>query len=244
MPREFNLEFETTVEATPEEVWAAIATGPGVDSWFMGRTEFEGDTLRQEMLGETSQATVTAWEPGKHLQYSGTPEADGRFMAFEYLLEGRGGGSTVIRLVHSGFLGDDWEAEYDALKQGDLLYLRKLAAYLKRFPGRVSSHNLFLVGPQVPDRERVWAAFKDVLGVTGPLEEGASARLSLPGLPPATGVVEFAGPAGVVVSAGDSMHTLVYGMGTVVVEQHSFAPDAAPETIETAWKDWLAAAFA
>ena len=30
-------------------------------------------------------------------------------MAFEYLIEGRDGGSTVLRLVHSGMLGDDWE---------------------------------------------------------------------------------------------------------------------------------------
>ena len=29
------------VHATPEEVWQAIATGPGIDSWFMGRNEVE-----------------------------------------------------------------------------------------------------------------------------------------------------------------------------------------------------------
>ena len=34
----------------------------------------------------------------------------------------------MLRLVNSGFLaGDDWEAEYDALRKGDPMYLRSLA---------------------------------------------------------------------------------------------------------------------
>jgi uncharacterized protein YndB with AHSA1/START domain len=41
MTHEFKLEHEVELEATPDQVWEAIATGPGVDSWFMGRTEFE-----------------------------------------------------------------------------------------------------------------------------------------------------------------------------------------------------------
>jgi hypothetical protein len=48
-------------------------------------------------------------------------------------------------------LGDDWEAEYDALKEGDGMYLQKLAVYLKHFPGRTSTYNLFAPGPQVAD---------------------------------------------------------------------------------------------
>ncbi|WP_143737006.1 SRPBCC domain-containing protein [Microbispora sp. GKU 823] len=41
MPHEFELHKEIELDATPEQVWEAIATGPGVDSWFMGRTEIE-----------------------------------------------------------------------------------------------------------------------------------------------------------------------------------------------------------
>ncbi|MFC7648504.1 hypothetical protein ACFQX6_54750 [Streptosporangium lutulentum] len=32
---------EAVVAASAEEVWAAIATGPGIDSWFMGRNEVD-----------------------------------------------------------------------------------------------------------------------------------------------------------------------------------------------------------
>ena len=38
---EFSLTHDIDLQATPEQVWAAIATGPGIDSWFMGRNEVE-----------------------------------------------------------------------------------------------------------------------------------------------------------------------------------------------------------
>ena len=41
MAHPFELTHEIEVDASPEEVWEAIATGPGVDAWFMGRNEIE-----------------------------------------------------------------------------------------------------------------------------------------------------------------------------------------------------------
>src|SRR6185437_11235766 len=126
----------------------------------------------------------------KRLAYRGdeNPE-DGTFMAFEYLIEGRESGSTVLRFVHSGFLGDDWESEYDALKLGDLQYLRKLAAYLKHFRGRISTHNLMLWGPQA-SHDQAWAAFQSVLGLTGGIAAGDRVTIAPDGVAPQEGVVE------------------------------------------------------
>ncbi|MDG4788001.1 hypothetical protein O7626_19000 [Micromonospora sp. WMMD1102] len=59
---EFELIHDITVPATPEQVWAAIATGPGIDSWFMGRNEVEpreGGTASMTMFGNTEGATIT-----------------------------------------------------------------------------------------------------------------------------------------------------------------------------------------
>src|SRR5262245_12437446 len=135
---EFEVREEIPLDATPEQVWEAIATGPGVDSWFMGRNELNPERTSMTVGGHTTRATVTAWEPAKRLAWRTDDNPDGTFMAWEYMIEGRGGGTTVLRLVHSGFLGDDWQDQYDALSVGDGIYLRKLAAYLKYFPGRVS----------------------------------------------------------------------------------------------------------
>ncbi|HEX2356421.1 MAG TPA: SRPBCC domain-containing protein [Micromonosporaceae bacterium] len=141
MPREFEVREAIELEATPEQVWEAIATGPGLDSWFMGSNQVEpgvGGRVRLTLGGQTSEATVTAWDPPHRLAYEGDRNPDGSFMAFEYIVEGRAGGSAVLRLVHSGFLGDDWQEEYDALSVGDGMYLRKLAVYLEHFAGRTA----------------------------------------------------------------------------------------------------------
>ena len=41
MAHPFKVTDEFEVTATPEEVWDAIATGAGVDAWFMGVNEIE-----------------------------------------------------------------------------------------------------------------------------------------------------------------------------------------------------------
>src|SRR4051812_3865815 len=102
MSHEFELTHEIDLAATPEQVWAAIATGPGIDSWFMGRNEVEpreGGAASMTMPGFTASSTVTAWEPPHRFGYRGEPGEDGAFMAAEYLVEGRDGGGTVLRFV-------------------------------------------------------------------------------------------------------------------------------------------------
>ena len=41
MAHAFEIAQEIEVDATPEQVWEAIATGPGLDSWFLGHSEIE-----------------------------------------------------------------------------------------------------------------------------------------------------------------------------------------------------------
>jgi len=246
MPHEFEVREEITLDATPEQVWEAIATGPGIDSWFMGHSEIEpreGGATSFNMFSEIESGRVTAWEPGKHFAYR-SDEKDGQFMAFEYLLEGREGGSTVLRFVHNGFLGDDgWEDQYDALKVGDRKYLEKLAAYVKYFPGRTAVHSLFQPGPQV-DAARAWAAFGPAFGVSEP-REGAPAR-TLVGPSDAEGTITHADAENgcLIVQTSDALYTLMHGMGTVFVQVHSFNPDLPPADLDTAWQAWLEKTFA
>src|ERR1700743_843259 len=98
MSHDFEIADELTLDATPEQVWEAISTGPGIDSWFMGRNEVEpraGGSYRHSLKGSGETATVTGWEPGKRFAYQSRENpADGTFMAFDYLVEGREGGST------------------------------------------------------------------------------------------------------------------------------------------------------
>jgi uncharacterized protein YndB with AHSA1/START domain len=252
---EFEIRDEIELPATPEQVWAAIATGPGIDSWFMGHSEIdprEGGKRSTSMPGFTMTSTVTAWEPGRRLVFQEDPAPDGTFMAFEYLLEASGGETTVLRFVHSGFLADDWEAQYDALKAGDRIYIHKLASYLRFFPGRTASFSFSAWGPQVGDAARVWEAFTGVTGLTG-ASAGASAgdgdrgEIALGRAAPAQAIVDYAvRPSFLGVRTSDSIYRFIHGYrNVVVVEHHCFAGDETDRKLsEDAWQGWLSTEFA
>jgi hypothetical protein len=224
----------------------AIATGPGLDSWFMGRSEIKpgkGGANRLAMPGYTQESTITAWERGEHLAFRGE-DPDGTFAAFEFLIEGCEGGSSVLRCVHNFSVGDDWEAQYDGIKEGDAMHLRKLAVYLAHFPGRTSKFNLFLFGPAVADDGKVWSTFADALSV-GDITEGAHMRLNVPGLPDLAGTVDFlSAPHCVGVHTPNGILMLIKAyLDTLVVEYHGFAGDDDEKEIEAAYQSWLGTAF-
>ncbi|MGH3027670.1 MAG: hypothetical protein ACRDMW_03855, partial [Gaiellaceae bacterium] len=192
----------------------------------------------------TAESTVTVWEPPNRLAYRSAEGEDGSFMAFEFLVEGRGQGSTVVRLVHNGFLGgDDWEAEYDALRKGDPMYLRTLGAYLTHFLGRTATP-VSAWGPQQPGQEDVWEGFKRGLGLTGTVTEGDKVRFTLNGSPPVEGVVDSVlFPSFLGVRTSDGLYRFVGGGGMAGVGHHIFS-DVDQAEAERAWQSWLTRLFA
>ena len=46
MGKHFETHHDATIDATPDQIWDAIATGPGISTWFVGRTEIHDDTVR------------------------------------------------------------------------------------------------------------------------------------------------------------------------------------------------------
>jgi uncharacterized protein YndB with AHSA1/START domain len=246
MAHPFEVRKQIEVAATPEEVWDAIATGPGIDSWFMGRNEVEpgeGGAVRMSLPAWTLEATVTVWDPPKRLRTETGESEDGRFMAFEYLIEGRDGGSTVIRFVHSGFLaGDDWETEYQALRSGDPMYIQKLAEYLTYFRGRTGVP-VSAYGPKV-DRERAWTVFKQAFGLSGGVAEGDHVKVTPEGLAPIDGVVDHVSPETLGLRTSDALYRFIHGLeGTVVLGHHIFS-DVDQRATERAWQSWVDRSFA
>src|ERR1700710_3114204 len=112
MGHEYRDEDELSIHAGPDEVWEAIASGPGMNAWFMGHTTVvagEGGAIRVDMGHFTQDFRITGWEAGRRLAYATEPRPDGSFLALEWLIEGRNG-TTVLRSVGSGFIGsDDWQ---------------------------------------------------------------------------------------------------------------------------------------
>ena len=144
MAERFEVRRDVALDATPEQVWQAIATGPGLATWFM------------PMEVDADSEMVVAWEPGKRLAIETPPADDGSTQAFEYLIETSGGGTTVLRFVHSGFLGDDWSDEFEAMTgMGWDMYLDTLAEYFRHFAGRAAVY-VEAEGPPSSATDAAW----------------------------------------------------------------------------------------
>jgi uncharacterized protein YndB with AHSA1/START domain len=232
MAREFETVNEITVNATPEQVWEAIATGPGVDAWFMGRTQIEpGKTVRTEFpSGFALESKVTAWDPPHHLAYGGEPHDNGEAHAFEFLVEGRAGSTTVVRVVHSGALAN-WDDEFEPMSEGDAIYFGKLAAYLDHFAG-ATGRSFFFQQEKAGARDAVMGAVRARLGLER-ATEGDRVQVTPDGLEPLDGVVDLAAPHVLGVRTDDAIVRMFHAMGTLVVEEHRFG-GAAPRD----WRPW------
>ena len=193
MAHPFRIETTVEIEATPEEVWEAITTGSQLDGWWIGApNQVEprlGGKVRQDFGGEISESTITAWDPPHHFVDEGTPGPDGVVHAMEFTLEGRSG-TTTVRFVHSGFLADDWESEYDALAEGDPMYIHQLAEYVRFFRGRpvaIVEH----FQPGITDRQAAMAILRSAIGLSDTVAVGDAVRLEPAGLEAVDGLARL-----------------------------------------------------
>ncbi|MGH3940066.1 MAG: SRPBCC family protein [Pseudonocardiaceae bacterium] len=245
MSRKFELNKKVELDASPEQVWEAIATGPGISSWFMGPHEIEprvGGTIKLTIGDFSEQATITAWDPPKRLACRAAEGADGSFHAMEYLIEGREGASTVLRFVHSGFLSDDWGAEYeDMTSHGWDKYLHTLAQYLTYFTGRPGTF-VYAGGPPVPEGQDGWTMLTEALGLTGPVSAGDRVRLTPDGLAPIDGVVDYVVPGYrefLGVRGSEGMYRFQSDGHQLSVGHHLFTENTNGEEATKAWQAWL-----
>lgn len=245
MGRDFETVNRLEVETTPEQVWQAIATGPGIDSWFMGRNEVDAGhaTVRQSFGGYRPEHRITEWEPPHRLTYRSDTAPDGRFIAYEFLVEGRDRSSTVLRMVTSGFLpGDDWAHEYDAMTKGGALFFATLGTYLTHFTGRTAVP-LTVFGPLVEDWPAAWRRLASAFGLTGTPRAGDRVAFAPAGLPPVEGEVYFTNDQTVGVRTDDATYRFVRGLhGPMVMCHNVFTPrftQTDRDAAERAWQSWL-----
>jgi uncharacterized protein YndB with AHSA1/START domain len=241
MSREFELRKEIELAASPEQVWEAIATGPGITSWFMSHEVVPGVggsvTLRLGDFEGTS--AITAWDPPSRFATRGGTADEPHTV--EYLVEGRAGGSAVLRLRHTGFTGDDWEGEYQATSAGWDMYLHTLAQYVAHFPGRTAIY----VSAQAPASSAdpaAWSALLTGLGFTDSLAEGDRVRLDLDGQPSIDGVADYVRPTFVGIRTGDALYRFhgraVLGL-PIAVGHHLYSADVDGAGAQKAWQAWL-----
>lgn len=190
-----SIQVEVEVPGTPEEVWAAIATGPGITAWFVPTRCDEkegGQVVCNFGPGMDSAATITQWQPPLRFVAEGDLGMPGSpKMATEWSVEARGGGKCLVRVVHSLFAStDDWDNQLTGTEEGWPTYFRILRLYLEHFKGQACSSMQF-VGFSGESEDAAW---KKAGGALGLLDVKKGQKWSGPvGLPRLGGVVDATG---------------------------------------------------
>lgn len=191
-----SIELEIEVPGSPEEVWRAIATGPGISSWYVPHTveEREGGSATASFgPGPEMQVPgrVAVWDPPNRVVFDGGGDEGG--MAFEWLVEARSGGTCIVRLVHSGFgSGAEWDEQYDDMTDGWGLFLLNLRLHLEHFAGQ--SAEAMLPGAMWPGpRDEAFARLTEALGIGAAPAVGERVRVRADDAPPLSGTVVDAG---------------------------------------------------
>ena len=252
-----SVQTEVEVPGTPEEVWQAIATGPGISSWFVP-TEFEqhdGKPVAVTMNfgpGAEARSAVTAWDPPRMFTAQGEGWGGSPPIASEWTVEARAGGVCLVRVVNSLFAStDDWDNQLESTESGWPGFFRTLRIYLTHFRGRRSAIMQF-VAPVAGTEAEAWETLTAAVGVKG-LSVGQ--RWTAPaGVPALSGVAEYLGrspydallrletPGPGVAALG----TFNYGGQSMVAVSFYHYGDQAAETVareKPLWQTWIQARF-
>jgi uncharacterized protein YndB with AHSA1/START domain len=248
-----SISVEVEVPGTPEEVWDAIATGPGISKWFVpARVEprVGGKMVLNFGPGMDSESEVTAWDaPHRFTATSQGLGPNAPDMATEWTVEARAGGTCTVRVVHSLFADtDEWDKQIGDIESGWPSFFVVLHTYLSHYRGQPGAQ--FQVMAPVPGTAiEGWHALIGRLGLPS-LTAGANIQ-SQEGTAPLAGIVEKVGPEShpnqLIVRLDESspgvavLSTCGMGEHTFFVGSFYFFGPKAAEGLkaEKEWQDWL-----
>lgn len=190
-----SVEVEFEAPGTPEEVWQAIATGPGISSWFVPTDVEERDGKPVAVKyhfgpGMEISSVVTTCDPPRTFAQEGDGMTPGSPpMASEWSIEARAGGICIVRIVHSLFAStDEWDNQLESAKEGWAGFLNILRLYLTHFRGQRSAI-MQITAPVATTEAEAWDALTSALGVKG---TSVGQHWKTPaGASPLSGVVEL-----------------------------------------------------
>jgi len=185
------VDMEFLVPGTPEQVWVAIATGPGMSAWFTPTTVDErvGGAIEFDFGdGAVSSGVITEWDPPVRFAYEEHGwSGEAPPVATEVVVTSHSGDRCVVRMVHSLFTDrDDWDDELESFETGWPGFFEVLRLYLREYPGQPAA-NASAMTTYPGDMMAAWSVLAPALGVAG---IDAGNRFETPsGTPELAGVV-------------------------------------------------------
>jgi uncharacterized protein YndB with AHSA1/START domain len=183
-PATRTVEREVTIAADAAAVWKALTEADELVRWFPLDARVKpgagGSVWMSWQELYEGESEIDIWEPERHLRLR-FPRHGPLVMATDYHLQARGG-STVLRVVTSGFgSGADWDVMYGGVSRGWDFELISLAHYLERHPGvdrRVAWARATVAGPASQAWDRLVGPGRWLEPRTGTLAAGD--RIALP----------------------------------------------------------------
>lgn len=187
-----SIELEVEVQGTPEEVWRAIATGPGISSWYVPHVvEERTDGAAVARFGPGPEmevdGRVAAWDPPRRIVFDGGEGVEG--LAFEWIVEARDESTCIVRLVNSGFGGGgEWDDHFDAMTDGWKIFMSNLQLHLLHFGGQSATASL-PTAMWPGSCEAAWTELKQTVGVPEGVRSGDHIEVGTIGTPSISGTV-------------------------------------------------------
>jgi uncharacterized protein YndB with AHSA1/START domain len=267
---------ETIVEiaAPADAVWRGITEASEIVRWFAPQADVspgEGGRITLSWgPGMEGSSRITVWEPGRHLRLveerpngPRNCEAGGVVQAvddskpvevvLDYYLEAKGG-STVLRLVHSGFgATSDWDGEFESTRYGWMMFLRNLRHAITRHPG-TPCRQAMLMATSALEPAATWARLMSpacflASGTADGLQEGDRLEWRAANGDPISGVVTMSFPPKYIGATFEQANDGLFGItveGSMVMLSLMFygLEDAEAAAIEARWTELVKSAVA
>ena len=242
-----RIENRIEVPGTPEEVWELIATGHGIEAWFVpaeveprvgGRVAID---IGHGHGGRAARSPPGSRRTASPTRRSGSSRGPARS---EFLVEAQSGGTCVVRLVSTLHAdGGDWDRLLEDLHTGWDGYLLILRLYCEHFAGRRVHDDHRRRRVRRPTRRRAFTGLvRRPRASSAPRSASASRRTSGPRL---AGVVEHRAEQELIVRIDEPAPGVAllfaYPMGGQVrTFVHLYLYGAADEGEAERWRDWMA----
>lgn len=245
------LQKKIELHASRDQVWGAVATGPGLSAWYVPH-ELEprkGGRVRADFGGGVViDGRILVYERGRRVVYGGGKEQPG--VALEFWIteeaEGHPKDATVLHFRQRGFP----EADRSLYDRGWDLNFHTLAEYFKHFAGRPATTAVALSLPLV-DRRETWTRVHRGLGLDPAVVVGERIELAPEGGEPISGVVDLViddviNAVGVRTDDGFYRMMADEQCGAAIM-RYTYVVDPPPElraAVAGNWQGWLDQQFA
>ena len=198
MPTKFECSRQIELPASPDHVWAAVATSHGNASWLFPNEIEPG-------VGADNPNVV--WDPPR--RFAVRMENGAWFNMLDFAIELRGD-SSLLHYCHTGVFFDNFEIQNEGIQQHTDFYLHTLGQYLRYFSPRTATYvgdmPGGIQGPPESSQPGGFERLKAALGVSDGISEGDSVRLTPQGVGPLDGVVDYLRPNFVGIRTADGLY--------------------------------------